>query len=367
MSLFDEMVQIGARLGTAIAVRIGWAGEAYRLEPTSTRYVTLSEMMTEAGDTRGVAELGLARVAQTHDAEERRQLRLLVSHQFEVGCNDATIAAGLIADALAEEPADISLRRELSRLLRSIGDGAALISVLEEGVRLSEGTSRTAWLLEKARVQAAFQGDVRAAADTAGAAFKAAPDDNAAFEAWAGYLEKLDAGREIRAAYLARADQATGTAIAVRWRLNAALALPRGTADDLTAEAELRGLLEEAPNDEEIYSALGSRFAQAERWRELSTLLFERLSRQPSAIAEGSTFEFLRASLIAQRDESALFGVYQLRVRAAVADIDTVAEFERLARSQGSWEDVFDALFLSDRVILFRIRYVELNLKRVSL
>jgi len=344
LPLFDELVQLGSRLGAAPSVRQNWARAAYRLEPTASRYAALSEIMSEDGDARGVAELGSERVAQTEDADERRQLRLLVAHQFEVGCHDASAAASLVADALAEEPGDLSLRRELARLLRSAGNGAALVAVYEEGARLAHGPTRTALLLEKARAEASVNGDVRAAADTAAQAFASAPEDDAAFEAWASYLEQLEAGTELRAAYLARAEQAEGSAMAVRWRLKAALALPRSIANDLTAETELHHLLEEAPNDEEAHAALGKRLAQAERWSELRTMLFARLSRQPTAIAEGTTFELLTASLTAEKDESELFGVYRLRVVAGVDDIEAVTEFERLARSRGSWDDVYLAL-----------------------
>ena len=344
LPLFDELVQLGSRLGSPPSARQNWARAAYRLEPTAGRYAVLGEILAECGDARGLAELGLERVAQTADADERRQLRLLVSHQFEAGCNDATAAARLVADALAEEPDDVSLRRELARLLRSVGDGAALVAVYEEGARLAQGTARTAWLLDKARAQASVEGDVRAAADTAASAFAAAPDDDAAFGAWAGYLEQLEAGGELRAVYLARAEQAAGTALAVRWRLKAALALPRSIANDLIAETELHRLLEDAPNDEEAHATLGSRLAQAERWSELRALMFGRLSRQPTAIAEGSTFELLKASLTAEQDELELFGVYRRRVVAVMDDLDAVTEFERLARSRGSWDDVYLAL-----------------------
>ena len=344
LPLFDELVQLGTRLGVAPSVRQNWARAAYRLEPSASRYGVLSEIMTEGGDARGVAELGLERVAQTEDADERRQLRLLVSHQFEVGCDDAAAAARLVADALADEPHDGSLRRELARLLRAAGDGAALVAVYEDGARLAKGAASTAWQLDKARAEATVQGDLRAAADTSAAAFAAAPGDDGAFEAWTGYLEALDAGSELRAAYLARAEQCDGTAMGVRWRLKAALALPRNIANDLTAETELRRVLEESPNDEEAHAALGSRFAQAERWSELRTLLFARIARQPTAIAEGSTFELLKSCLTAQKDESELFGVYRLRVLSAAGDIDSVAAFERLARSRNAWNDVYLAL-----------------------
>jgi hypothetical protein len=291
-----------------------------------------------------VAELGLERLEQTADLEDRRQLRLLVSHQFEAGCGDTAAAARLIADALAEEPRDASLRRELARLLRSAGEGAALVAVCDEGAQLAQGSDRTAWQLEKARAEALVTGDVRAAADTAAAAFAAAPDDNAAFEAWAGYLEKLDARAELRTALLARAEQEGGSAAAVGWRLKAALALPRSIENDLTAEAELRGLLEVAPNDEEAHAALGSLFAAAERWSELRELLSARLSRQPTAVAEGSTFELLKACLTALGDDAELFGLYRLRVLAAAGDLEAVMAFEQLARSLGSWDDVYLAL-----------------------
>ncbi|NDG88035.1 MAG: hypothetical protein EBY15_08855 [Gammaproteobacteria bacterium] len=181
LPLFDELVQLGSRLGVAPSVRQNWARAAYRLEPTASRYAALSEIMSEDGDARGVAELGSERVAQTEDADERRQLRLLVAHQFEVGCHDASAAASLVADALAEEPGDLSLRRELARLLRSAGNGAALVAVYEEGARLAHGPTRTALLLEKARAEASVNGDLRAAADTAAQAFASAPEDDAAF------------------------------------------------------------------------------------------------------------------------------------------------------------------------------------------
>jgi len=344
LPLFDELVQLGSRLGVAPSVRQNWARAAYGLEPTAARYAALSEILTEDGDARGVAELGLERVEKMGDAEERRQLRLLVSHQFEAGCGDAVAAARLVADALAEEPRDASLRRELARLLRSAGDGAGLVAVYEAGAELAEGSARTVWQLEKARAEASVKGDVRAAADTAAAAFAAAPDDDAAFDAWAGYLQELDPRAELRTVFLARAEQAAGTALAVGWRLKAALALPRSIENDLAAETELRGLLEEAPNDEATHAALGSRYAQSERWDELRTLLFGRLSRQPTAVAEGSTFELLKGCLTAQQDESELFGLYRLRVLAVSGDIDVVAAFERLARSRGSWDDVYLAL-----------------------
>lgn len=342
--LFDELVQLGSRLGVAPSVRQNWARAAYRLEPTASRYAVLSEVMTEDGDARGVAELGLERVGQTEDAEERRQLRLLVSHQFEVGCDDAVAAAGLVAEALAEEPHDASLRRELARLLRVAGDGAALVAVYEEGASLAEGSARIVWQLEKARAESTVKGDLRAAADTAGAAFAAAPESDAAFEAWAGYLEKLDAGSELRAAYLSRAETTESASMSARWRLKAALALPRSIANDLVAETELRLVLEDAPDDEEAHAALGSRFAQAERWSELRTLLFARLSRQPTAIAQGSTFGLLKACLSAQKDETELFGVYRLRVLGNANDMEAVLEFERLAKGRGCWDDVYLAL-----------------------
>jgi hypothetical protein len=342
--LFDELVQLGGRLGVAPSVRQNWARAAYRLEPTASRYAVLSEVMTADGDVRGVAELGLERVGQTEDAEERRQLRLLVSHQFEVGCDDAVAAAGLVAEALAEEPHDASLRRELARLLRVAGDGAALVAVYEEGASLAEGSARIIWQLEKARAEATVKGDLRAAADTAGAAFAAAPESDAAFEAWAGYLEKLDAGSELRAAYLSRAETTESASMSARWRLKAALALPRSIANDLVAETELRLVLEDAPDDEEAHAALGSRFAQAERWSELRTLLFARLSRQPTAIAQGSTFGLLKACLSAQKDETELFGVYRLRVLGNANDMEAVLEFERLAKGRGGWDDVYLAL-----------------------
>jgi hypothetical protein len=342
--LFDELVQLGGRLGVAPSVRQNWARAAYRLEPTASRYAVLSEVMTADGDVRGVAELGLERVGQTEDAEERRQLRLLVSHQFEVGCDDAVAAAGLVAEALAEEPHDASLRRELARLLRVAGDGAALVAVYEEGASLAEGSARIVWQLEKARAEATVKGDLRAAADTAGAAFAAAPESDAAFEAWAGYLEKLDAGSELRAAYLSRAETTESASMSARWRLKAALALPRSIANDLVAETELRLVLEDAPDDEEAHAALGSRFAQAERWSELRTLLFARLSRQPTAIAQGSTFGLLKACLSAQKDETELFGVYRLRVLGNANDMEAVLEFERLAKGRGGWDDVYLAL-----------------------
>lgn len=344
LPLFNELIQLGSRLGVAPSVRQNWARAAYGLEPTAARYAALSEIMAEDGDARGVAELGLERVGKTGDAEERRQLRLLVSHQFEAGCGDAVAAARLVADALAEEPRDASLRRELARLLRSAGDGAGLVAVYEAGAELAEGSARTAWQLEKARAEALVKGDVRAAAVAAAAAFAEAPDDDAAFEAWAGYLRELDARAELRTVFLARAEQAAGTALAVGWRLQAALALPRSIENDLTAETELHALLEEAPNDEATHAALGSRFAESERWSELRTLLFGRLSRQPAAVAEGSTFELLKGCLTAQQDESELFGLYRLRVLAVPGEIDVVAAFERLARSRGSWDDVYLAL-----------------------
>jgi hypothetical protein len=344
LPLFDELLQLGSRLDVAPSVRQNWARAAYRLEPTEARYGALSEILAESGDARGVAELGLERLEQTADLEDRRQLRLLVSHQFEAGCGDTAAAARLIADALAEEPRDASLRRELARLLRSAGEGAALVAVCDEGAQLAQGSDRTAWQLEKARAEALVTGDVRAAADTAAAAFAAAPDDNAAFEAWAGYLEKLDARAELRTALLARAEQEGGSAAAVGWRLKAALALPRSIENDLTAEAELRGLLEVAPNDEEAHAALGSLFAAAERWSELRELLSARLSRQPTAVAEGSTFELLKACLTALGDDAELFGLYRLRVLAAAGDLEAVMAFEQLARSLGSWDDVYLAL-----------------------
>jgi len=171
-----------------------------------------------------------------------------------------------------------------------------------------------------------------------------APADDAAFAAWAGYLEQLDAGAELRQAYLSRAEQASSDAASVRWRLRAALSLPRSIANDLTAEAELHGILRMAPDDEETHAALGARLAEAERWSELRTLLFARLNRQPTAIADGATFGLLRACLTAQQDESALFGVYRLRVLAATGDLEAAQAFERLARSRNAWDDLFLAL-----------------------
>ena len=343
LPLLDELALLGKRLGVAASVRQNWARAAYQLEPTSDRYASLCEIMTEEGDARGVAELGVERIAQTADREERRQLRLLVAHQFESGCNDPGMAATLVADALSDEPRDASLRRELARLLRAAGDAAALVAVLDEGARLSKGSARTAWQLERARAEDTMQGDIRAAADTAAAAVAEAPDDDAAFGAWAGYLEQLDAGSELRQAYLTRSEQSGGAA-AVRWRLKAALSLPRGIANDLVAETELHALLESAPDDEETHAALGGRLAEAERWSELRTLLFARLSRQPTAIAEGETFALLQACLTAQDDEAALLGVYRLRVLAASGDLDAAEAFERIGRKRGAWDDVYLAL-----------------------
>lgn len=244
--------------------------------------IALEELKRASGDAEGLVELLLTKVEKESSASERAAILKEIAQLYEEKLDAADSAFVAWVQALAEDPRDERIAREIERLATSTDRWNEALTTLSEATQGGD--------LEPARKAHLFAQMGRWYAERLqrpdfalgcyGQALQLDPTDDRAYDGVADLYRKTQSWQELVTALLQRAETCGNPARARDHRTEAADVVLRKMGDSKRAMGMFQEVLEADPAHPKAAEALESIYAERSEWKPLVKLLEERAKNE---------------------------------------------------------------------------------------